>query len=214
MTKRNLRNSHGEILHRHHIVPRHAGGTNDERNIAHLTIAEHAEAHRVLYEKYGRWQDKIAWEMLSGQIPFAEARLAANIASQTGRPKSAEHRKKLADLRRGKRLPEEVRNRMSASRVGLLHSEETKQKIRAANIGKKIPEELVRKQALVRQKTDGTPFHFDGVTYGSFSEAATALMNFWGISKEAARTRIRHLSGQIKLQRQKAKAKEREAIAA
>lgn len=214
MTKRNLRNSQGEILHRHHIVPRHAGGTDDGSNIAHLTIAEHAEAHRVLYEKYGRWQDKIAWEMLSGQIPFAEARLAANIASQTGRPKSAEHRKKIADLRRGKRLPEDVRKKMSASRMGLLHSEETKRKISAANIGKKIPEELVRKQALVRQKTDGTSFSYEGVTYGSYSEAAAALMVKWGISKEAARTRIRHLAGQIKLQRQKAKAKNREAIAA
>lgn len=56
------------MLHRHHIIPRHAGGTDDPSNIALLTIEEHAEAHRILYEKYGRWQDKLAWQMLSGQI--------------------------------------------------------------------------------------------------------------------------------------------------
>ncbi len=55
-------------LHAHHIVPRHAGGTDDPSNIVFLTVPEHAEAHRVLYEQYGRWQDKLAWQMLSGMI--------------------------------------------------------------------------------------------------------------------------------------------------
>lgn len=195
MTRRNLRNANGEILHRHHVIPRHAGGTDDPDNIAHLTIAEHAEAHRVLFEKYGRWQDKIAWQMLSGQIDFAEARLAANVASQTGRPKSAEHRRKLSESRRGKPVSEEARRKSAESRVGLRHSAETKEKIRAGNLGKKIPAELVLKQAKSRQKTDGTSFTFDGVTYGSHSEAAAALMIVWGISKEAARARVRRVTG-------------------
>ena len=54
------------IYHKHHIIPRHVGGTNDPSNIVLLSIEEHAEAHKQLYEKYGRWQDKLAWEMLSG----------------------------------------------------------------------------------------------------------------------------------------------------
>lgn len=60
-------------LHAHHIVPIHAGGTNDESNIVFLTIEEHALAHKELFEKYGRWQDKIAWQMLSGMIGKEEA---------------------------------------------------------------------------------------------------------------------------------------------
>ena len=56
------------IYHSHHIIPRHAGGTDDPENIILLTIEEHAEAHRLLYEKYGRWQDFYAWKGLSGQI--------------------------------------------------------------------------------------------------------------------------------------------------
>lgn len=31
------------MKHKHHIIPKHMGGT----------IEEHAEAHRQLYEKYG-----------------------------------------------------------------------------------------------------------------------------------------------------------------
>lgn len=59
--------------HKHHIIPKHAGGTNDPANIIELTIEEHAEAHRVLFEKYGRWQDEIAWKTLAGFITCDEA---------------------------------------------------------------------------------------------------------------------------------------------
>ena len=58
----------GVIIHKHHIVPKHAGGSDDPSNIAHLNIEQHAEAHRVLYEEHGRWQDKLAWKGLSGSI--------------------------------------------------------------------------------------------------------------------------------------------------
>lgn len=53
------------ITHKHHIVPKHAGGTDDPSNLVELTVEEHAEAHRKLYEQYGRWQDKLAWMGLS-----------------------------------------------------------------------------------------------------------------------------------------------------
>jgi hypothetical protein len=48
-------------LHAHHIIPLHAGGTNDENNIAFLTVEQHAIAHKELFEQYGKWQDKISW---------------------------------------------------------------------------------------------------------------------------------------------------------
>jgi hypothetical protein len=47
------------MKHKHHIIPRHAGGTDALNNIVELTVEEHAKAHRVLYEKYGRWQDPL-----------------------------------------------------------------------------------------------------------------------------------------------------------
>ena len=60
------------IYHKHHIVPRHMGGTDDPSNIIELTIEDHAEAHRILYETYGDERDKVAWQGLLGLIPKAE----------------------------------------------------------------------------------------------------------------------------------------------
>lgn len=55
------------IYHWHHIIPRHAGGTDDPSNLVKLTIEEHAEAHRLLWEQHGRLEDKMAWKLLAGQ---------------------------------------------------------------------------------------------------------------------------------------------------
>jgi len=58
----------GKKIHKHHIIPKHAGGTDDPSNIIELTIEEHAEAHRLLFEEFGRWQDYVAWQALEGLI--------------------------------------------------------------------------------------------------------------------------------------------------
>lgn len=58
--------------HKHHIIPRHAGGTDDPTNIVELSIAEHAEAHRKLFEQHGRVQDKVAYIGLLKLAPNAE----------------------------------------------------------------------------------------------------------------------------------------------
>lgn len=53
------------MLHKHHIIPRHMGGTDDPSNLVSLTPAEHAEAHRLLYEQHRHWQDYVAWQGLA-----------------------------------------------------------------------------------------------------------------------------------------------------
>jgi hypothetical protein len=53
------------MKHKHHIIPRHMGGTDDPSNLIELTPAEHAEAHKKLYEEHGRWQDYVAWQGLA-----------------------------------------------------------------------------------------------------------------------------------------------------
>ena len=85
------------IYHTHHIVPKHAGGTDDPSNLVQLTVEEHAEAHLNLYKKYNRWQDKVAWQSLSGQITSDEARRIAVSNALKGNSKSDDHRKKLQE---------------------------------------------------------------------------------------------------------------------
>ena len=56
-------------MFRHHIIPKHAGGSDDPSNIKVVgSFAEHAEEHRLLWEQYGRPEDKLAWLALSAQI--------------------------------------------------------------------------------------------------------------------------------------------------
>jgi len=48
------------------------GGTDDASNLIELTVEEHADAHKKLYEEYGYWQDYIAWKGLLGLIKHDE----------------------------------------------------------------------------------------------------------------------------------------------
>lgn len=51
------------------------GGTDDPSNLLELSIEEHAEAHKKLYEQYGKKEDYIAWKGLSGKIGKEEIML-------------------------------------------------------------------------------------------------------------------------------------------
>ena len=59
------------------------GGTDDPSNIVELTVEEHANAHRILWETYGLWEDKIAWLGLSGQMTKQE--IIKQVLSEAGR---------------------------------------------------------------------------------------------------------------------------------
>lgn len=105
------------MKHKHHIIPRHMGGTDDPSNIVELTIEEHADVHRLLYEQYGKLQDKIAWLMLSGKTAEGEElRMAlATRAFQdfvSDQKRSESWRKKISDKLRGtKQTPESNKKR-------------------------------------------------------------------------------------------------------
>ena len=59
------------MSHKHHIIP-NLGGTDDPSNLIELSVDDHAEAHRKLYEEYGRWQDYVAWQGLAKLSPKEE----------------------------------------------------------------------------------------------------------------------------------------------
>lgn len=61
-------NQNRYMKHKHHIVPKHMGGSDESSNIIELSITEHAEAHKLLYNKYGHWQDYVAWKGLEGLL--------------------------------------------------------------------------------------------------------------------------------------------------
>ena len=106
------------MKHKHHIIPSHAGGTNDPSNIVELTVEEHAEAHKLLYENNGYEQDRIAWKALSGQIGKEELQIQL---SRLGGMKTGGWNK-------GIPWSKEVKETISKSRLGYIRSEESKKK--------------------------------------------------------------------------------------
>ena len=122
-----------ERKHKHHIIPRHAGGTDDPSNIVELTIPEHAEAHRKLYEEHGRWQDKIAYQVLAGQMSITEAQWEAKRegvrAFHTGRKCTEEHKEKTRQSMLGKN-----KGKTGLGMAGKKHTPEAKEKNRTAQL--------------------------------------------------------------------------------
>ena len=77
------------MSHKHHIIPKHAGGTDDPSNLVELSVDDHAEAHRKLYEEYGRWQDYVAWQGLAKLSPKEE--LVKRLQSEGGKLRQQLH---------------------------------------------------------------------------------------------------------------------------
>lgn len=119
------------------------GGTDDPSNLIELTIEEHAEAHRILYETYGKVEDKVAWQSLAGLAPKADLMREIH---QLGRRKADEAMKEKYGITNPGQLPS---TRKAASKRlkrlhaegsmqvpnwnGRKHREESKKKIGAAN---------------------------------------------------------------------------------
>jgi hypothetical protein len=117
------------IYHKHHIIPKHMGGSDDPSNLIKLTIEEHAEAHRILYEQYGKIEDRLAWHGLLGLIGKDDILL--EIAKSNG--------EKISNAKKGKTIPW---NR--GIKTGAL-SEAHRLKISKGGIGKKKPGSGARK---------------------------------------------------------------------
>ena len=114
-----------KIYHIHHIIPKHMGGNDDPSNLIKLTIEEHAEAHRLLYEQHGNKFDYIAYMALSNQIGYEEA----NYMKLLGPKKWTE--KGLASLRETARARVGEKNGF----FGKKHTDAAKQKNREAHSG-------------------------------------------------------------------------------
>jgi hypothetical protein len=108
------------IYHKHHLIPKYIGGTNDASNILRCNLALHAFLHKLLFEENGHWQDELAWKGLAGMIGKDE--IIQRIKTETWK---------------GKKHSSQTKRKISLSNMGCNHP----------MFGKKQPKEFVRKRA-------------------------------------------------------------------
>ena len=127
------------MKHLHHIIPKHIGGTDDPSNLIELTIEEHAEAHKKLWEEHGRWQDKLAWLGLAKLIGKEEHLHMLLSESKKNIPRDEATKEKIKQTKRLNPYhhTEEHKKKMSKVLSGRKKSPEHKEKIAASHRGKK-----------------------------------------------------------------------------
>ena len=89
--------------HRHHIIPRHAGGDDTPTNLLKCNKKMHETLHRIRYEEHGQEQDRVAYLALAGILPNTDkicAELGRTLGGASNNPR---HGKRGPD--KGKRKP-------------------------------------------------------------------------------------------------------------
>jgi len=157
------------MKHWHHIVPKHAGGTDDPSNLVLLTVEEHAEAHKTLWGQYGKWQDKIAWQTLSGQIDIQEAR--QEMMKHQNPMHNSEVLKKMSGKNHWSKREGNVHN---WSTNNPMHNPEVLKKMSGENHWSKKPGKI-HNAKVNHPKGSSKKIIVDGVLYDSIKEASDKL---------------------------------------
>jgi len=117
------------VTHKHHIIPRYEGGSDDPSNLVELSPTQHAMWHFAEWQRKGRREDRIAWQGLSKIIGQGEAvRQASALGGSRGKGK-----KRNPEI--GERIGLKLKGR-KREKTGP-RSEEVKEKIAATKRGKK-----------------------------------------------------------------------------
>jgi hypothetical protein len=69
-SKKQLKSSYRRYsgLHKHHIIPKHCGGNDDDSNFTYLTVREHIIAHFLLWKIYRNVNDLRSMKMLGAKL--------------------------------------------------------------------------------------------------------------------------------------------------
>lgn len=65
----------GSGLHRHHIIPKHMGGADEDSNYTYLLVREHVIAHFLLWKIYKNPNDLRAMHMLGANLTTQQRRI-------------------------------------------------------------------------------------------------------------------------------------------
>lgn len=139
------------MKHKHHIIPKHMGGSDHESNLIDLTVEEHAEAHLRLYEEHGKIEDYLAWRGLSGQIGKSE--ILAEIYRNNGKRTGQMNKGKPA-WNKGSITPDHVKEKLRKPKASTHNMKKPKQN--KENMGKYVrsPETKHKLSELAKMQFD------------------------------------------------------------
>lgn len=65
----------GSNIHKHHIIPKHFGGLDEESNYTYLTIREHIIAHYLLWKIHRNPNDLRSMKMLGANLTYQQRKI-------------------------------------------------------------------------------------------------------------------------------------------
>jgi len=148
----------------HHIIPKCVGGNNECWNLVNLTAREHFICHLLLCEIYP--QNKklrfALWNMCNVKRRYQQRYVVGSRMYNFIREEYSEQVRGENNPRYGKKLSEEIKNKISKSRIGLYvgeknsfygknHSNETKEKLRIKSSQHKHSDKTKEKMSLSRK---------------------------------------------------------------
>jgi general stress protein YciG len=76
---------------KHHLIPRHMGGSDEPSNLVKCNTAMHVFFHKQLHEEHGKIEDYLAYKGLEGQLSKDEIMLT--LSKEGGRKGGLSHSK-------------------------------------------------------------------------------------------------------------------------
>jgi len=186
------------VTHKHHILPKYKGGTNDPSNLVEVSVTQHAMFHYCNWQLWGDKRDWLAWKGLTGEVGrediIKQLRLEGSKKGLEISHKKGSTPARVAAARKSQPLataaallPAAIEKRRKSLREGIdsLTSDERKERFSR----EQTAEVLRRKSDLLRSFKSLTVQTPDGVkeVEGSLNEISVLL----GIGEKSLRPLIR-----------------------
>ena len=160
------------MVEKHHIVPRSMGGSNKKENLVALSPRVHFIAHWLLWKAYKNgkmanafWTMKLCNGRRLNSKSYEQARFVAikYVASTKKGKKISEATKlKMSLASKGKTRPPEVVEKIRQKQIGQKRTDEAKAKMSKTHIGKKLSHETRAKMSAAKK---GKPPNNTGKVY-------------------------------------------------
>jgi hypothetical protein len=86
------------MKHKHHLIPKYLGGSDEPHNLVEVTPTQHAMFHYCNWQLWGNDEDKIAWKALAGysskeqvieQVLSLAGKKGGKVAKESGQLRAA-----------------------------------------------------------------------------------------------------------------------------